>query len=463
MKKIILEQLLSYIEKNPEKNVGKIISIAKKLVKSPYDKQGVELLEHFYNDVPSVKELLARVGDEIDPEIVKTFFKNFVLKGIWEGGEIRNKFYEETGGRVPFALLISPSMKCNLRCVGCYANDWDKCKQLSFEEVDSIVSQARDLGIHFMFVLGGEPYFVDFMWKIYEKYPDVEFLTFSNGTLFNDEFADKIFKLKNVLPMFSLEGYESDTDSRRGEGVYQKVMEGMDKLKARKIPFGISSATGKPNVDTVISEDFIDLAISKGAFIGWYFMFMPIGSKPDTSLMLTPKQRLRLGTRTNEIRHTKPYLTVDFFNDSPYVGGCIAGTYYCHITASGDVEPCVFAHFTVDNIREKSLKEIFAGTFFKTLLKHQPYSKNLLKPCMMIDNPTVVRKIVKEVGARPTDESARAMLEDEKFQKELEELSKNYTPYAKKAWEELYPEMQGNVKRRIDVMDEAVLMRNGKK
>ncbi|MGL5757200.1 MAG: hypothetical protein ACRCYC_17885 [Paraclostridium sp.] len=99
MKKIILEQLLSYIEKNPEKNVGKIISIAKKLVKNPYDKQGVELLEHFYNDVPSVKELLARVGDEIDPEIVKTFFKNFVIKGIWEGGEIRDKFYEETGGR----------------------------------------------------------------------------------------------------------------------------------------------------------------------------------------------------------------------------------------------------------------------------------------------------------------------------------------------------------------------------
>ena len=215
MKKIILEQLISYIEKNPEKNVGKMISIAKKLVRNPYDRENIEKMEHFYNEIPSVKEILKRVGEEADPEIVKTFFRNFVVKGMWEGGEKRDNFYAKTGGRVPFALLISPSMKCNLRCVGCYANDWDKCKQLTFEEVDSIVSQARDLGIHFMFVLGGEPYFVDFMWKIYEKYPDVEFLTFSNGTLFNDEFADRILKLKNVLRMFSLEGYKEVTDARR--------------------------------------------------------------------------------------------------------------------------------------------------------------------------------------------------------------------------------------------------------
>ncbi|MGL5633964.1 MAG: radical SAM protein [Sarcina sp.] len=453
-KEMIMDLLLDYIEKNPVKNIGKIINIAKKVATSDYDKKGIQMLERFYNDIPSVKELLARVGDEIDPEITRTFFRNFVVKGIWEGGEKRDAFYTKTGGHIPFALLISPSMKCNLRCIGCYANDWDKCKQLTFEEVDSVVGQARDLGTHFMFVLGGEPYFVDFMWKIYEKYPDVEFLTFSNGTLFTEETAEKILKLKNVVPMFSLEGYEKDTDSRRGEGVFQKVMDGMDILKSKKIPFGVSSATGSPNIDTVISEEFVDMCISKGSFISWYFMFMPIGSKPDTSLMLNPEQRLRLGARTQEIRHTKPYATVDFFNDSPYVGGCIAGSYYCHVTASGDVEPCVFAHFTVDNIREKSLAEIFAGDFFKTLLRSQPYNKNLLKPCMMIDNPKVVRNIMKKVGARPTDESARAMLEDPKFQKELEDLAETFTPHADKAWKELYPDYK--FQTRTEYLDECI-------
>lgn len=460
-KKVIMDLLLSYIEKNPEKNLGNIIKVAKKIVKSEYDRKGIELLEHYYNNVPSVKLLLSRVSNEVDPKIVKTFFRNFVIKAIWEGGDKREDFYLKTGGHVPFALLISPSMKCNLKCTGCYANDWDKANQLTYEEVDRIVGEARDLGTHFMFVLGGEPYFVDYMWKIYEKYPDVEFLTFTNGTLFSDEIADRILKLKNVLPMFSLEGYEKETDERRGEGIFQNVMKGMDRLKARKIPFGISSATGSMNIDTVISEEFVDMLMNRGSFIGWYFMFMPIGSKPDTSLMLNPDQRLRLGSRTNQIRHEKPYLTVDFFNDAPAVGGCIAGSYYAHITASGDVEPCVFAHFTVDNVREKSLADIFASDFFKTFIKVQPYNKNLLRPCMMIDNPAVVRNIMRKAGARPTDESARAMLEDEDFQKELQKLADDFAPHAERAWKELYPEMQGKVENRKDFLDR-IARENGK-
>lgn len=457
----VFNALLNFIEKDPETNMKLLITLAKSFVKREYDKKTVEKIEDYFNRIPSLTDLLERITKEVDHEIVVRFFMNFVINGVWRGGKVRDKFYKEKGGKVPFALLISPSMKCNLKCTGCYANDWDKAKCLTFEDVDRVVGEARDLGIHFMFVLGGEPYFVDFMWDIYEKYPDVEFFTFSNGTLFSEEFADRILKLKNIIPTFSLEGYKKDTDSRRGEGVYDKVMKGMDILKSRKIPFGVSSATGSPNIDTVISEEFIQMCMDKGSFISWYFMFMPIG-KPDTSLMLSPEQRLRLGARTQEIRHTKPYLTIDFFNDSPYVGGCIAGSQYCHITASGDVEPCVFAHFTVDNIKEKSLAEVFNSDFFKALFKRQPYNKNLLKPCMMIDNPNVIRTVVKKVGARPTDESARAMINDPKFMKELDDLANNFTPYADKAWEENYKEEHKNYIKRTKFMDEWIAKEENK-
>ncbi len=448
----IISTICDIIEKDPESNIETIIKIAKTVVRNEYDRKGVEMVEHFYRDVPSMKPLLHRITTEIDPKILRTFFRNFVANAIWNGGEKREKFYKEHGAHVPFALLISPSMKCNLRCTGCYAADWDKSKGLTYEEVDRIVGEARDLGIYFMFILGGEPYFVDYMWKIYEKYNDVVFLTFTNGSLFTDEVADKIKELKNVYPMFSLEGYEKETDERRGTGVYAKVMEGMEKLKSRGIPFGVSSATGAMNVDTVISDEFIDNLMDKGSFINWYFMFMPIGERPDVSMMLNPEQRLRMGERSNEIRHTKPCLTIDFFNDAPHVGGCIAGSYYCHVTASGDVEPCVFAHFTVDNIREKSLGEIFQSEFFKELMNRQPYNDNLLKPCMMIDNTNVIREVVQKVGARPTDESARAMIYDNEFKKKLDNLSAEFTPYADKAWRELYPEKCENVQKRMDMM-----------
>ena len=60
--------------------------------------------------------------------------------------------------------------------------------------------------------------------------------------------------------------------------------------------------------------------------------------------------------RIREIRATKPIFAMDFQNDGEYVGGCIAGgRRYLHINANGDVDPCVFIHYSNANIREVSL------------------------------------------------------------------------------------------------------------
>jgi len=75
------------------------------------------------------------------------------------------------------------------------------------------------------------------------------------------------------------------------------------------------------------------------------------------SLMATPEQRFRLRRRSIEIRNTKPIFIGDFWNDGPYVGGCICGARqsgYFHINCHGDVEPCVFLQFSVDNIKDKN-------------------------------------------------------------------------------------------------------------
>ena len=87
----------------------------------------------------------------------------------------RAKILEEEGTKVPFTILISPSMRCNLRCTGCYAADYDKKDDLTYEEVDRIIGEARDLGIYYIVVLGGEPFFQEYMLDIYKKY-DVSYL-----------------------------------------------------------------------------------------------------------------------------------------------------------------------------------------------------------------------------------------------------------------------------------------------
>ncbi len=316
------------------------------------------------------------------------------------------KLFKEDGIKTPFVILISPSMRCNLRCTGCYAANYSKEDDIPYEEVDRIIEEAREIGIYYFIVLGGEPFFNEYMLDIYEKYNDCIFMPFTNGTLFNEKLADKVQKLGNIIPMFSLEGFEKETDARRGKGVFKQVMHGMNLLRERGVLFGVSTATGRNNIDTVISDEFINMLIEKGAKMSWYFIFMPVGEDPDFNLMLTPEQRIYLGKEVRKIRNEKPYFAIDFFNDAPYVGGCIAGKYYCHINSHEDVEPCIFAHFATDNLKNKKLIDVFKSPFFKELRDRQPYNDNLLKPCMMIDNPKVIREVASKTGARPTDKGA---------------------------------------------------------
>ncbi|MDY6011319.1 radical SAM protein [Clostridium sp.] len=437
-KEAIIKAGIQILENNPEKNVDKIFNIIRKGVRDKDSKNAIDEVQRYYNEIPSVHNFIQDILKNTNKNCLSKFFANFVGNATWYGIPKREKQGEKYDTKIPYTILISPSMRCNLRCTGCYAANYSKKDDIPFEEVDRLVKEARDLGIYYIIILGGEPFFNEYMLDIYEKYNDVFFTPFTNGTLFDEKLADRLAKLGNVMPMFSLEGFKEQTEGRRGEGVFDAVMKGMDLLREKGIPFGVSSATSRHNVDVVTSDKFIDMIIEKGARLIWYFMFMPVGDEPvkDMDLMLTPEQRLKLGKRTREIRMTKEIFPIDFFNDAPYVGGCIAGKYYCHINSKEDVEPCIFSHFSTDNVKGRPLIEVFQSPYFKELRKRQPYNKNLLMPCPMIDNPNQIREIVKVTGAKPTHPSAELMVKDPEFMKKLDNLASEFEGYAEKEFQD---------------------------
>jgi hypothetical protein len=165
------------------------------------------------------------------------------------------------------------------------------------------------------------------------------------------------------------------------------------------------------NADFVTTDEFIDEWVARGCFLGWVFIYMPIGKDPDLNLMPTPEQRRRLGQRVRYFRKTRPIFIADFWNDGDYVDGCIAAAKkYLHINCHGDVEPCVFAHFAVDNIKGKSLKEVINSPFFQKIQARQPFNHDHRLPCMLIDNPEILREVVEMTGARPTHPGAESLV-----------------------------------------------------
>ena len=164
--------------------------------------------------------------------------------------------------------------------------------------------------------------------------------------------------------------------------------------------------------DARLLAETLGVKVERGCLIGWHFLYMPAGLNPDTSLMLTAKQRELMRVRgPRRIRNEKPLLTFDFWNDAPVAGGCISGSrHYFHINSHGDVEPCIFIHLATDNIHDKSLREVINSPFFKGFRARQPYGENLLRPCPIIDHPQVLREICAEFHPYSTDGPACGLI-----------------------------------------------------
>lgn len=263
-------------------------------------------------------------------------------------------------------------------------------------------------------------------------HPDCEFLAFTNGTLFDEEFCDEILQVKNFVPAFSVEGSEEANDGRRGEGIYQKVMHAMKLMKERGLPFGVSTCYTAANVESVSSEEYFDHLIGCGAYFAWFFHYMPVGNDASAALLPTPEQRKLMYDKIREYRSTKSLFTLDFQNDAEYVHGCVAGgRYYLHINAKGDVEPCVFIHYSNCNIKTTTLKDALKSPIFQAYHDGQPFNKNMLRPCPMLENPEALRKIVKETKAVNTDYQSPETVDD---------LCDKTTPYAEN-WKETADEI----------------------
>jgi MoaA/NifB/PqqE/SkfB family radical SAM enzyme len=347
-------------------------------------------------------------------------------------------------------MVMSPTMRCNLKCTGCYSAGYAKGDDMSFDTLVRVIAEAKEMGIHFVVISGGEPYIRKDLLDLYEAHNDVYFLSFTNGTLIDDRVADRLAELGNVLPCVSVEGFRAETDLRRAPGVYDKVLSAMDRLRERGVLFGFSATATRLNNELIVSDEFVDFYTDKGCFIGWYFQYMPIGRSPSFDLVPTPEQRNYRRVKLNDLRRRKSILLGDFWNDGPMTGGCIAGgREYFHVNSKGDVEPCVFTHFASDNIHDKSLAEALGSPLFKAIRKRQPYHHNYLRPCMIIDHPEILRKVVQEGGARPTHPGAEDILNG-RIARDLDRAAAEYGEIADREWKAMHAARRRTARRRYD-------------
>ncbi|MBW2058770.1 MAG: radical SAM protein [Deltaproteobacteria bacterium] len=385
----------------------------------------------------STKQLFYRVLNYLPKQNRVRIFHTLFNNAWFVGGKKRDFYEENYGFRPPFIMILSPTWQCNLRCAGCYTLGQQRHPGLEYDLVKRILKEAQELGIYFVTILGGEPFVYPHLFQMLEEHPDIFFQVYTNGTLMDKEKAHRIAELGNVAVVVSCEGYEEETDRWRGKGVYRKIMDAMDYLREARVILGSSATVTTHNVETVASDEFVDLLIEKGVVAQMYFLYIPVNGQGDINLMVTPEQRDFLRRQVIRFRREKPLFVLDFWNDGPHVEGCIAGgRRYFHINANGDVEPCVYTHIAEHNIRDVSLAEALDSKLFRCIRHRQPHNPNHLRPCMIIDNPKVYREVIEESGAYFTHPGAEEVVTD--MAKEMDAYAERFAVLAEKVWQEEY-------------------------
>ena len=405
----LIDTVLSKVTKDREAGLLQLVDWTESFYGNSISKEQYDNLRNMIQDKDNRwMRFVNMVLDETDPHVAKTAILNLGYEAAFRGTKMIRKNREKYNCNIPWLILFDPTSACNMHCAGCWSGTYGHKHNLSFEDMDKIITEGKELGVYLYMMTGGEPLVrkKDIL-RLAEKHNDVELSIYTNSTLIDEAFCKEVVRLGNITFQLSIEGTPETNDERRGDGHYEAVMKAMDLLKQHGILFGTSICYTRHNIEAVTSDEFLQMLADKGARFGFYFHYMPVGNNAVPELMPTMEQRKYMIDRIRYIRSDKcniPFYPMDFQNDGEFVGGCIAGgRNYFHINSAGDAEPCVFIHYSDSNIHDKSILEILQSPLFTEYRKGQPFNKNHLRPCPMLENPELLQELVHRTNAVSTD------------------------------------------------------------
>ena len=257
--------------------------------------------------------------------------------------------------------------------------------ELSAARWDSIFSEAEQLGIAFIFLAGGEPMFRPDILEAAGRHRKMIFPVITNGTMFTESIMELLQRSPNLMPVISIEGGRAATDLRRGDGMYDRIMAAMERLKKQNRIFGVSITVQKGNMNEVMSDAFLDDLRNRGCRAVFFIEYVPVS--PETA-HLAPDDRGReyMSGRLAELRGNKGHtadilhepkgstaqsiemIYIAFPGDEKHFGGCLAaGRGFFHISHDGEVQPCPFSPYSDTDLREASLAEALDSPLFRKL------------------------------------------------------------------------------------------------
>lgn len=316
----------------------------------------------------------------------------------------------DEGVRVPPFLVLSVTFRCNLRCTGCFAADIGTVARapvqpgLDVSDWSRVVDEAARLGVIAFVIAGGEPFLLPGIAKVFQDHPDRLFVVFTNGTTLKPVDYQILKSCSNTAVVVSVEGDRELTDLRRGDGVFKKAMESLDRLRDVGVLTGISVTVGAKNIEYWTESQNIDAMLAHSGPLAFFIEQIPTGESGADPL-LTPEQRQRFREVVVAYRNRTSggaYI-IQSPDDEEELGGCVsAGRGFVHVNPSGDVTPCPVSALATHNVRTANLREALASPLFGMIRENGHLLETEGHPCGLSAHADELAKMTKGLGAYRT-------------------------------------------------------------
>lgn len=304
------------------------------------------------------------------------------------------------GELYPPFMFIALTNTCNLRCHGCWVEKEGTAHFLEADDLDRIIETGKRKKAYYYTLLGGEPFLFKGIWEVFEKHADCYFQVITNGMLFTDENVRRLAKAGNVTPLISIDGMQGENDRRRGTGVFESAMQGLDRLRAAKVLFGIATTATGPNMHEVMSDDYVRFFIDKGAMYLWYYVYRPMSDKPHTEYCVSKEQLIWMRQRLLELRRRQPILLIDTYWTATGEAFCPAAMGLgFHVGPRGSIEICPALSFASETVRDGD--DLFDTINESPLLRgFRPFVRERTKGCVILEQPQELHDFIASTGAK---------------------------------------------------------------
>jgi mycofactocin radical SAM maturase len=264
----------------------------------------------------------------------------------------------------PVTITWEVTLGCNLHCDHCLSGSGPGHQmpdELTTEQAKSFIEELDEMDVFQVNIGGGEPFVRSDMLELLAELTsrDISTCVSTNGTQLDEATLDRVEAMDPLFLQVSMDGLRADNDAIRGDGVYDQVVDSLERLADRDIGTTVNTVVTRQNVADL--PEIYDLAEAHDAGLRLN-RFRPSGRGEDTwdEFRLEEDQIRFLHEWIEDHPDVRTGDSFFYLNALGEVRNntlkqCGAGSMTCLVDPVGDVFPCAFTqwdHLASGNVVE---------------------------------------------------------------------------------------------------------------